>query len=260
MSARSWSRSNGSRWKCWFFRIIIKKNFRNKGENQQSTHIWRRPRDLNRSPFVGRQLLSQNHCTTSASKNDSALTYTSYNFSIPSLIRCENITKALSLSLFFCCCCCCCCYFVTDRFLIYLPLSEARDWNPCPPPALSLQLNVDFIVHSNSTLYLEHSTERYFCPLLKDHRVWREADVLYLYRRATICSNKTGNKLTFGQISDGLVRFRIISISSKLFGYPGCLWGPLDHDIGGPYHNKCFMRWKNRHKGPVFKIQTDEMW
>ena len=168
----------------------------------------------------GRQLLSQNHCTTSASKNYSELTYTSYNFSIPSLIRCENITKALSLIFLFCCCWC---YFVTDRFLIYLPLSEARDWNPCPPPALSLQRNVDFIVHSNSTLYLEHSTERYFCPLSKDHRVWREANVLYLYRRATICSNKTGNKLTFGQIRDGLVRFRIISISSKLFGYPGCL-------------------------------------
>ena len=174
----------------------------------------------------GRQVLSQNHCTTSASKNDSELTYTSYNFSIPSLIRCENITKALSLSLFFFCCCCCC-YFVTDRFLIYLPLSEARDWNPCPPPALSLQLNVDFIVHSNSTLHLEHSTERYFCPLSKDHRVWREANVLYLYRRATICSSKTGNKLTFWQIRDGLVRFevvlpilrkfRIISISSKRF-------------------------------------------
>ena len=48
----------------------------------------------------GRQVLSQNHYTTSASKNDSELTYTSYNFSIPSLIRCENITKALSLIFF----------------------------------------------------------------------------------------------------------------------------------------------------------------
>ena len=45
----------------------------------------------------GRQVLSQNHCTTFASKNNSELTYTSYNFSIPSLVRCENITNVFSL-------------------------------------------------------------------------------------------------------------------------------------------------------------------
>ena len=101
-------------------------------------------------------------------------------------VRCENKTKVFSLIYLF--------YFATDWFLIYLPLSEARDWKPCPPPALFLQVNVDFIVHSNSTFYVELSTERHFFPLSKDHRVWREVNVLYLHRRATICSKKAGNK------------------------------------------------------------------
>lgn len=251
MSVRSWSRSNGSGLKCWFFNIIIKKTFGTRERtNNQPTY------------GVDRGIWTRTHSwkASAQSKPLHRLWINIYKLQFFYSISYSVWKYNQSAFSHFFFCCCCWCYFVTDRFLIYLPLSEARDWNPRPPPALSLQLNFEFIVHSNSTLYLEHSTERYFCPLSKDHRVWREANVLYLYRRATICSNKTGNKLTFGQIRDGLVRFRLISISSKLFGYPGCLWGPLDHDIGGPYHNKCFMRWKNRHKGPVFKIQTDEMW
>lgn len=243
MSVRSWSRSNGSGLKCWFFRIIIKKNFGTRERtNNQPTYgvdrgIWTRIHSWEASAQSKPQhhLCFQKWLWINIYKLQ-------FFYSISYSVWKYN-QSAFSHFFFFCCCWC---YFVTDRFLIYLPLSEARDWNPCSPPALSLQLNVDFIVHSNSTLYLEHSTERYFCPLSKDHRVWREANVLYLYRRATICSNKTGNKLTFGQIRDGLVRFRIISISSKLFGYPGCLWGPLDHDISGPYHNFLFHAMKKQ--------------
>ena len=237
MSVRSWSRSNGSGLKWWFFRIIIKKTFGTRERtNNQPTYgvdrgIWTRIHSWKasaQSKPLHRLWINIYKLQFFYSISYSVWKYNQSAFS--------HFFFLLLLVLF--------CNW--SGFLIYLPLSEARDWNPCPPPALSLQLNVEFIVHSNSTLYLEHSTERYFCPLSKDHRVWREANVLYLYRRATICSNKTGNKLTFGQIRDGLVRFRIISISSKLFGYPGCLWGPLDHDISGPYHNFMFHAMKKQ--------------
>ena len=233
---RSWSRSNGSRWKCWFFRR--KKKF------------WARERTNNQPTYgVDRGIWTLVHSweTSVQSKPLHHLCfqkclwiniYKLYFFYSVSYSVWKYNQRLFSHFI--------CCYFVTDRYVIYLPLSEARDWNPCSPPALSLQLNVDFIVHSNSTLYLEHSTERYFCPLSKDHRVWREANVLYLYRRATTCSSKTGNKLTFWEIRDELVRFHIISNSNKLFGYPGCLWWPLDHDISGPYHNFMFHAMKKQ--------------
>ena len=228
MSVRSWSRSNGSGLKCWFFSIIIKKKTFGTRErtNNQPTY------------GVDRGIWTRIH-SWKASAQSKPLHHLCFQkwlwINIYKLQFFYSISYSVwkyNQSAFS--------HFSFLLLLVYLPLSEARDWNPCPPPALSLQLNFEFIVHSNSTLYLEHSTERYFCPLSKDHRVWREANVLYLYRRATICSNKTGNKLTFGQIRDGLVRFRLISISSKLFGYPGCLWGPFDHDISGPYHNFMF--------------------